>query len=135
MNSPALQYQKLDVQTLVSSASPHKLISMLFDGACTRLVKARSYATRGDHEARNACIGETVSILNGLQASLDQDQGGELAENLDALYDYMLRRLYAANRDNDAEGIFEVLDLVRTLQDAWQAIDPELARMTESQTS
>ncbi len=135
MNSPALQYQKLDVQTLVGSASPHKLISMLFDGACTRLVKARSYASRGDHEGRNTCIGETVSILNGLQASLDQEQGGELAENLDALYDYMLRRLYASNRDNDADGIFEVLDLLRTLQDAWQAIDPELARMTESQAS
>ena len=128
MNSPAFQYQKLDVQTLVSSASPHKLISMLFDGACSRLVKAQGCANRGDHEGRSHGIGEAVSIVNGLQASLDQQQGGELAENLDALYDYMLRRLYEANRDNDVSSIREVLDLLRTLQDAWHAIDPDVTR-------
>ena len=128
MNSPAFQYQKLDVQTLVSSASPHKLISMLFDGACSRLVKAQGCASRDDHEGRSHGIGEAVSIVNGLQASLDQQNGGELAENLDALYDYMLRRLYEANRDNDAAGIREVLDLLRTLQEAWHAIDPEVTR-------
>ena len=129
MNSPAFQYSKLDVQTLVGSASPHKLISMLFDGATTRLAQARGCAARGDHEGRSRCIGETVSIVSGLQASLDHDQGGDLAANLDSLYDYMMRRLYDANRDNDAEGIREVLDLVRTLQDAWTAIDPEVSRV------
>ncbi len=129
MNSPAMQYQKLDVQTLVSSASPHKLIGMLFDGACSRLAQARGCAAREDHEGRCRLIGETVSIVNGLQASLDHDKGGELAQNLDALYDYMLRRLYAANRDNDADGLREVLDLVRTLQDAWTAIDPEVVNL------
>lgn len=79
---------------------------------------------RGDHEGRGRCIGETVSIVGGLQASLDQEKGGELAANLDALYDYMQRRLFRANADNDIAAIREVMDLVRTLQEAWSAIDP-----------
>ncbi len=124
-----MQYQKLDVQTLVNTASPHKLIGMLFDGACARLAQAKGCATRGDHEGRSRSIGETVSIVSGLQASLDQEKGGELADNLDALYEYMQRRLYEANRDNDADGIREVLDLIRTLQDAWTAIDPEVSQL------
>ena len=132
MNSPALQYQKLDVQSLVGTASPHRLISMLFDGACSRLSHARGCALRSDHEGRSRSIGETVSIVSGLQGSLDKDHGGDLAENLGELYDYMVRRLYSANRDNDAAGIDEVLDLVRTLQDAWAAIDPAVTRASES---
>lgn len=126
LNNQALKYKKLDVQTLVGSASPHRLIGMLFDGACTRLAQASGYAMRGDHEGRGRCIGETVSIVDGLQASLDHDKGGELAANLDALYDYMQRRLFRANADNDVAAIREVMDLVRTLQDAWSAIDPSV---------
>lgn len=124
LNSAALQYRKLNVQTLVGSASPHKLVGMLFDGACARLAQAAGHAMRADHEARSRCIGETVSIIDGLQASLDHEKGGELAGNLDALYDYMHRRLFRANADNDVAAIREVMDLLRTLQDAWNAIDP-----------
>jgi len=130
LNSPAFQYRKLDVQSLVSSANPHKLIGMLFDGACSRLAQACGHAMRGDHEGRGRCIGETVSIVGGLQASLDQEKGGELAANLDALYDYMQRRLFRANADNDIAAIREVMDLVRTLQEAWSAIDPSVTNIT-----
>lgn len=124
MNSPAYQYRKLDVQTLVNSANPHKLVAMLFEGAISRLAQASGYAMRQDHEGRGRCISESVSIVAGLQGSLDQDKGGELAANLDALYDYMQRRLFRANVDNDVAGIREVMDLLRTLQEAWGAIDP-----------
>lgn len=126
LNSQALKYKKLDVQTLVGSASPHRLIGMLFDGASSRLAQASGYAMRSDHESRSRCIGETVSIVDGLQASLDHEKGGELAANLDALYDYMQRRLFRANADNDVAAIREVMDLVRTLQEAWDAIDPSV---------
>lgn len=130
MNSPAYQYRKLDVQTLVNSASPHKLVAMLFDGALSRLAQASGYAMRGDHEGRSRCINESVAIVAGLQGSLDQEKGGELAGNLDALYDYMQRRLFRANVDNDVSAIREVMDLLRTLQDAWSAIDPVVTDVT-----
>ena len=130
MNSPAYQYRKLDVHTLVNSASPHKLVAMLFDGAISRLAQASGYAMRADHEGRSRCVNEAVSIVNGLQGSLDPDKGGELAGNLDALYAYMQRRLFRANADNDVAAIREVMDLLRTLQDAWSAIDPAVTDVT-----
>jgi len=127
LNSAAYHYRKLDVQTLVGSASPHRLIGMLFDGACSRLAQASGYAMRLDHAGRGRSLGEAIAIVEGLQASLDMEQGGELAGNLDALYNYMLRRLFEANRDNDVAAIREISDLLHTLQDAWNAIDPAVS--------
>ena len=127
MNRAIAQYRKLDVESLVDTASPHQLIDMLFDGACARLKKASGCIEHGAINGRNDAITETVSIVSGLQASLDLDGGGELAENLDALYDYMQRRLFRANADNDPAGISEVLHLIGTLHQAWSAIGEQVA--------
>ena len=112
---------------MVDSASPHQLIEMLFDGACARLKKAAGCIAHGDIKGRSVAITETVSIVSGLQASLDLEDGGDLAENLDALYDYMQRRLFRANADNDADAVEEVLDLIGTLHQAWHAISEDVA--------
>lgn len=123
----AAEYQKLNVESVVDSASPHQLINMLFDGACARLKKAQGCITHGDIEGRTEAITATVSIISGLQASLDHEQGGELAENLEALYDYIQRRLFRANSDNDPRALEEVVDLIKTLHDAWSAIGQDVA--------
>ena len=120
---PIHQYRKLDVQTSVANASPHQLVQMLFDGAHDRLNQAIGYVKRDDHAARNDAINSVIDIVSGLQASLDHDQGGELASNLEALYDYMQRRLFRANVDNDAQPLHEVSDLLGTVRSAWSAID------------
>ena len=118
------QYKKLDVQTSVAEASSHQLIDMLFEGARDRSLQAIGYIDRGDMEKKSQAINAVVDIVAGLQASLDHEQGGELAGNLEALYDYMQRRLFRANSDNDAEALREVGDLIATLRSAWTAIDP-----------
>ena len=119
------QYRKLDVQTSVAEASSHQLIDMLFEGARERIHQALGYLERGDTAAKSQAINAVVDIVAGLQASLDHDQGGELAGNLEALYDYMQRRLFRANTDNDADALREVGDLIATLRSAWRAIDPQ----------
>ena len=124
----AAQYQKLNVESVVDSASPHQLINMLFDGACARLKKAQGCITHGDIEGRSEAISATVSIISGLQASLDHERGGDLAENLESLYDYIQRRLFRANMDNDLHAVEEVLDLIKTLHDAWSAIGQVVAQ-------
>ena len=124
----AAQYQKLNVESVVDSASPHQLIDMLFDGACGRLKKAQGCILHGDIQGRNEAITATVAILSGLQASLDHERGGDLADNLESLYDYMQRRLFRANSDNDARAVEEVLDLIKTLHDAWAAIGQDVAQ-------
>ena len=118
-------YRKLDVQTSVAEASSHQLIDMLFEGARDRIHQALGYLERGDMAAKSQAINAVVDIVEGLQASLDHEQGGELAGNLEALYDYMQRRLFRANSDNDTDALREVGDLIATLRSAWVAIDPQ----------
>ena len=126
MNSAIAQYQKLNVQTGIEGASPHKLIDMLLDGARAQLQRAEGCIAHADIEGRTRSISKAVSIITGLQASLDHDRGGELSANLDALYDYMQRRLFRANADNDSGAVAEVLDLMNTLHEAWGAIGDQV---------
>ena len=97
---------------------------MLFDGVRDRLNQAIGSVERGDIATRSNSINSAVEIISGLQASLDFEQGGEIAANLEALYDYMQRRLFRANVDNDIAGLVEVADLVDTIRAAWSAIAP-----------
>ncbi|MCR9261259.1 MAG: flagellar export chaperone FliS [Pseudomonadaceae bacterium] len=124
MNSPVKQYHQLDVETSVEAASPHQIIDMLFAGARARIKQAQGCMLRNDQAGKANSINGCVEILSGLQASLDHEKGGDIAANLESLYDYMQRRLFRANADNDVEGLVEVGDLLATLRSAWKAIDP-----------
>ncbi|EEP89684.1 hypothetical protein ykris0001_38050 [Yersinia kristensenii ATCC 33638] len=107
------------------SASPHQLIVMLFDGAQSALVRARILMNQKDIPAKGAAISKAIDIINnGLNAGLDLEKGGEMAENLSALYDYMSRRLLHANLHNDEQAITEVLALLENIADAWRQIGP-----------
>ena len=125
VNSPVKQYHQLGIQTSVEAASPHELIDLLICGARDRLRQAQGCLTRGDMEGKGTAVNSCVDILLGLQSSLDHSKGGEIAENLDALYDYMQRRLFRAHADNDPSGFVEVDDLLSTIRSAWIAIAPE----------
>ena len=122
MQNGIFEYRKVGVQSGVESASPHKLIQMLLDGAIEKVQLARGYMER--HEIAKKC--ETVSwamaIIDGLRSSLTMKDGGAIAENLDALYDYMLRRLLDANLDNDPAALDEVVKLLNELREGWNGI-------------
>ncbi len=122
MNNPVKQYRQLDVETAVDHASPHQLIEMLFAGARDRINQAQGHIERGDQEGKTIAINACIDIIDGLQASLDHERGGEIASNLDSLYEYMQRRLFRANVDNDAAALTEVADLVGTISSAWGTI-------------
>ncbi len=124
MNSHVRQYQQLDVTTAIDSASPHQLIDLLFQGVKDRINQAQGYIKRGDMAGKARAINACIDIVEGLQASLDHSKGGDLAGNLESLYDYMQRRLFRAAADNDTDALAEVADLVHTLRSAWVQIDP-----------
>ena len=118
-------YANVGVESGVMSASPHQLIVMLFDGAQSALVRARILMSQGDIPAKGAALSKAINIIdNGLSAGLDMEKGGELAQNLSALYDYMSRRLLHANLHNDEQAITEVLALLENIADAWRQIGP-----------
>ena len=118
-------YAQVGLESGVMSASPHQLIVMLFDGAQSALVRARILMNQGDIPAKGAALSKAINIIeNGLNAGLDLEKGGEMAENLSALYDYMSRRLLHANLHNDEQAITEVLALLENIADAWRQIGP-----------
>jgi flagellar protein FliS len=116
-------YAEVGVETGVASADPHKLILMLFDGALAALAAAKAAMSRGDVVAKTGAITKSIAIIDGgLKASLDVKAGGELAERLAALYDYMLNRLLLANLRNDRPSLEEVARLLDELRGAWAQI-------------
>ncbi len=116
-------YAKVGLETGVSSASPHKLIVMLYDGALAATMTAITQMNAGNVQEKGKAISKAIRIIDeGLRASLDKEVGGEIARNLDALYDYMSRRLLEANLKNQPEILEEVRGLLADLRDTWNQI-------------
>ncbi|UVE16382.1 flagellar export chaperone FliS [Pseudomonas sp. LS44] len=118
------QYQRVSVQSEVFEASPHRLIQMLMQGALERIAQARGAIERNLFAEKGELIGKAISIVGGLREPLDHEVGGELSQNLDSLYDYMIRRLLEANRQNDVGRLDEVSGLLREIKSSWDAIAP-----------
>jgi flagellar protein FliS len=116
-------YAKVGIETGVVAASPHKLIVMLFDGAMTAIANGLTSMRAGNIGEKGKAISKAILIIDsGLRASLDKAAGGEIAEGLDSLYEYMSGRLLQANLENKPEILEEVQRLLGELRDAWNAI-------------
>lgn len=115
--------QNAYTSTMVSTtANPLDLIIQLYDGAISRLNKAAFYMNQGDVSQKVHYISRTMAIIEELLASLDMEAGGEVAENLQGLYIYMLKELTIANATNDADKVKHVEGLLRELASAWRQI-------------
>lgn len=116
-------YNKVGVESGVTAADPHKLISMLYQGAMLAIANAKNGILRKDIAAKGKAISHAILIIDsGLNASLNKEVGGPLALNLSALYDYMSTRLLLANMNNDTEALDEVSRLLTDLKEAWESI-------------
>jgi len=133
MHTAISEYRKLDISSRVDAATPTELIQMLFDGATGKLQTAMGCMAREDLAGRSEALSSAVSIIEGLQSSLDLEQGGSLADNLDALYSYMMRKLWEANRSNDIAAVEEVSRLIGTVSDAWRTLKDEVVAEPHAQ--
>lgn len=122
--NPASAYANV-VETSIPEASPHTLVLLLFDGAIQACIAARMHMESNQIADKGMAVSKAINIItNGLKASLDMESGGELAERLAALYDYMTQRLLFANLKNQPAALTEVADLLKDLREAWAQIAP-----------
>jgi flagellar protein FliS len=116
-------YANVGFETGINSASPHQLITLLFDGILVAISKAKQHMISQEILEKNEAISKaTLLIDSGLRAGLNLEQGGELARNLDDLYNYMLNRLMVAHLNNQPELLDEVYGLLTDIKDAWTTI-------------
>ncbi|MCW8955983.1 MAG: flagellar export chaperone FliS [Gammaproteobacteria bacterium] len=120
------EYKQVNTKAAVESADPHTLIKMLIDGALERINIAKLNMSQGHIAQKGENIGRAISIIDGLKVSLDKDNGGEIAQNLASLYDYMQRKLLEANVHNKTENLDEVLSLINEIKAGWQAIPQDV---------
>jgi flagellar protein FliS len=126
INKKALEgYGRNAVESEVNYASPYRIIQMLMEGALTKLATAKGCIARNDIAEKSRQITWGMNIIQGLRTSLDAEKGGDIASNLDSLYEYMGRRLLEANVNNDAAIIDEVITLLREIKAGWDAIPAE----------
>jgi flagellar protein FliS len=127
-NAGATAYRQVGVQTGVSQASPHQLVTMLFDGLVDAIVEARGAMRNAQIDTKGRAIGRAVRIVEeGLKACLDMNAGGALATDLRDLYTYMTLQLTKANRFNDENPLDEVQKLIEPVRSAWASIAGQVA--------
>jgi flagellar secretion chaperone FliS len=115
-------YKQVSVHSSVMDASPHRLVQMLMEGVLESVAAAKGNMINKYIAKKCKDICTAISIIAGLQASLNKDSGGEVAENLDQLYDYMCRRLVIANSNNDETILDEVISLMLEIKGGWDGI-------------
>ena len=129
----ASAYQRVNIETSVSSASPHQLVKILFDALLESVYLARAAMRQGDISTKGRLIGKAVRILDeGLKPALNLEQGGDLAANLHGLYGFCSMRLIEANLRNDEVALADVLRVIEPLADGWKLMGEQLASGTNS---
>lgn len=127
-NNPFLRHYQQARAAEVFTASPHKLIEMCLAGALERVAIAKGAMQHGDLGEKARRIAATVSIVEHLRLSLDSKAGGELAKNLDALYDYVIRRLAEANGSNDVSMLDDVTAILGQIKSGWDGLAAQEVR-------
>lgn len=119
-------YQRVNTQTSITDADPHKLIQLLYNGAIERINMAKARMQAKDYAGKAQLLNKAIEIIGGLRSFLDFEKGGDLAARLEGLYDYMERTLLEASAKNDIAKLDEVLNLLRSVKDGWDGIREEV---------
>jgi len=116
-------YKKNEIMTLSSVG----IISRLYSALLSTLEEARTAMMEGTTATKGKAIVKAIAILGELQASLNMEEGGEIALNLFNLYDYMIWELTKANLKNDVTKVEKAISLVQPLLDAWTQLPEQAA--------
>lgn len=120
----ASAYKRASVEASVDMADPHQLVNLLFEALQRSVGAAKLHMQSGDIPNKCTQIGNAIRILEeGLRAPLDLEKGGEIAANLNAVYEYCVSRLVMANARNDMAALDEVQRLISPIASGWKQIE------------
>ncbi len=117
-SDPASAYKSTQIET----ASQGQILLMLYEGAIKRMKQARDALANENYQRSHSKLIKVQDIVTELMATLDMEVGGELAQNLHDLYDYILHNLVQANVQKDPQLVDEVLPIMKELHEAWEEI-------------
>ncbi|MDN3614405.1 flagellar export chaperone FliS [Vibrio gallaecicus] len=126
-------YKKVSVDSQLSAASPHKIVQMLMAGAIERLIQGKAAMQAGNIPVKGERLGKALDIIISLRSCLSMDDGGDIAKNLDQLYEFMITQISAANHQNDPQPIDDVIDIIREIKGAWDQIPNEFHNLTSAE--
>jgi len=115
MYTPISHYQNMQVTT----ASPERLLIMLYDGAVNFARIAQDKMKAGDIGGKGTYIGKVLGIVTELTSTLDHEKGGKIAEDLERLYAYVIDELMKANINNDQKSLENATGILSSLRDTW----------------
>lgn len=116
------RYRSVDLASRIEGASPHQLVVIMFEEAVKALEAMAAAADKGDYLQRGLRQSRALSIIHGLEGSLDHEQGGEIAAGLAAIYREARRLAIAGGRDNDPALIRQASAMLEEIASAWSAI-------------
>ena len=120
-------YKSVGAYGNLAEASPYQVVQVMLDAVLARIAEAKGHLERGEVAAKGEKIGKALAIIEALMLGLDKERGGDIAENLERLYDYASRTLLKANLENSAELLKEVTSLLREIKLGWDGIAPAKA--------
>ena len=115
-------YKSVALDSQKTVASPYKVVQMLLAGALERLAKARVAIEQEKFAERGELLSATLMIVAELRLALDHEAGGEIAANLDNLYEFIMGEIVQANIHDDVEKLEIVSRLLREIKEGWDAI-------------
>jgi flagellar protein FliS len=118
-HNPLGAYRTVDAYGAAAAGDRVALISRLLQGAVDRIVTARGHLVRQETAAKGEELRRAIGMIEGLRVALDHRRGGEIATNLERLYEYMVRRLTEGNLHNDPAPLDEVAGLLNGIRGAW----------------
>jgi flagellar protein FliS len=125
MSHSGLQhYRKVGAYGNIAEASPYQVVQVMLDAVLSRIAEATGHLERGEVAAKGEKISKALGIIEALMLGIDKERGGELAVNLERLYEYASRTLLKAHLENRTELLKEVVSLLREIKLGWDGIAP-----------
>jgi flagellar protein FliS len=122
--SGSQHYRKVGLYGNLSEASPYQVVQVMLDTLLSRITEAAGHLERGEIALKGEKVSKALAIIEALMLGLDKQRGGELAQNLERLYDYASRTLLKAHLENRSDLLKEVSSLLREIRLGWDGIAP-----------